>query len=74
MSAVQTGVAVRRPCVRCFGAGEDIISGEVADERSVTNTKTARSSIMEFARKSTAASRLERLWLKKRKNGVVKRC
>lgn len=43
MSAVQHGVAAKRPSVSCMMTQEDIISGWMASEKSVKNIRMVRS-------------------------------
>lgn len=41
---------MKRPCVRSMVTGEDNISGDVASERAVRNTKMARGRVLEISR------------------------
>lgn len=47
------GVARNGPCVRCMESGEDVISGETADKRSVRVTKMIGSCFLEIPRNNT---------------------
>lgn len=53
MSAVQRGITMKGPFVRCMANGEDIISGEVAGESSVRDTQIIKSSSQKVSKNNT---------------------
>lgn len=53
MPAMWHGVAVMRPCARCMVTADDVISGEIASERSVMETKMIRSRFLKLPKNST---------------------
>lgn len=59
MSKVREGVAAEKPCVRYMVTGEDTISAQTADDRSLRKTKMFRRSLLKPPRKIVATVRDE---------------
>lgn len=66
-------IAVKRPVVRCIVTGEDVISGEICQERSLRYSKLMRSSLLAVPGTTLRALRITTLQLRKRQESGKER-
>lgn len=74
MSPVLYGFAVKRPPFTSMVTGEDIISGQIACERSLRGTKKVRKSVLEILRSNTASGLDKNNISQKERERVVRSC